>query len=147
MSALWMSEAQYQAHQARVKGARTVTFVGNAGEKRGPKLAKTPKTPHAPQPKLSNEEMLALQMAEAGLKFERQWAWLKGRKYRADFGFPEQKLIVELEGAVHRIKARFKADILKSQDAVLNGFWLLRIGSDQVRMNSAVAIIKMALLR
>lgn len=147
-----MTEAQYAAHQTRVKGARVVNLSGGqpehknaTKEKRAAKLSKTPKAPRVPRPRLSKEELLALQLAEAGVRLERQYAWLKGRKYRADFCDPERKLIIELEGAVHRIKGRFHNDIMKSQDAVLNGWWLLRIASSQVRMNSAVAIIKMAL--
>jgi very-short-patch-repair endonuclease len=150
MSALWMTEAQYAAHQERVKGARVVR--GSAGgEDPGPrplpspaKKLKPPRVPRVPRPKLSNEETLALQLAEAGVRLERQYAWLKGRKYRADFADPELRLIVELEGAAHRLKGRFRDDIRKSQDAIINGWSLLRIASDQVRLNAAVSVIKQA---
>lgn len=142
MNTLHMTEEQYAAYEKRRLTARVVSFPENAPEPRKPKL---PKPPRVPQPKLSNEDRLAMQLNEAGVHLERQYAWLKGRKYRADFASPQHNLIIELDGAAHRIKGRFRSDILKSQDALLNGFWLLRIASDQVRMNSAVPIIKAAM--
>lgn len=78
-------------------------------------------------------------------RFERQYLFAPGRKYRADFFFPDHNLIVEIDGAVHRIKARFKADIERDQVIFFLGYRKLRISTAQVRSGEAVQLIERAL--
>lgn len=91
------------------------------------------------------EISLERQMLDAGLKFETEYRFLPDRKFRADFAFVEQKLLVEVDGMVHRIKARFKADIEKKALALLAGWRVLSVGGDQVRDGEALKWIKEAL--
>ena len=74
-------------------------------------------------------------------KFElpvRQFRPFPDRKWKLDFAWPRFKLALEVDGAVHRIKATFKSSFER-------GFWLLRagwivlhVGGDQVRSGEAV---------
>lgn len=139
-----MTPAQYAAHQARVKSARTVKFEGNQGEKkRGPETAEVAK----PSRKVWDyEARLAQQLEDAGMSgFFVDEEYIEGRGLRADILFPLHKLCVEIQGAVHRVKAQWERDILKAQATLLEGYWLLPIATKQVRDGSAVAIIRRAL--
>lgn len=91
------------------------------------------------------EERLGLALENAGIVHEKQYAWCPGRKFRADYAVPEKRLLIELDGAVHRIKGRFKADQEKRQLAILHGWTMLPIATDQVRKGTAVELIKRVL--
>lgn len=152
MSHLYMTEEQYAAHQARVKTARVVTFDGNQGEKpknKGPATKpeeRKPRAPRPPRPKWSYEERLAQKLEAAGLSgFYVDSDYLPERGLRADILFPEQMLVVEVQGAAHRIRDKWARDIEKAQATLLAGYKLLPIATGQVRDGSAVDIIKQAL--
>lgn len=146
MNVLTMTPEQYEAHQLRVKGARIVRFEGNeTGQEIAQKGKQRQKPPKISVPKLTTEDIFAAQLEQAGLKLERQYRWLPGRKYRADFADVRSRLLVELDGGVHRIRAAFDADILKSQNALLAGWRLLRIGKKQVLDGSAADIVRRAI--
>lgn len=144
MSMLTMTPEQYAAHQVRVKGARTVRLLETEKQKTGPKPKVRVKRVRVQKTLGTIEDRLAVQLEQAGFTLERQYAWLPGRRYRADFAHPQSHLIIELDGAAHRIKGRFHDDILKSQDAVCNGWRLLRIASSQVRDRTAAEIVRKA---
>ena len=96
------------------------------------------------------EEMLARQLIAAswaGLKISyiRQYAFAKGRKYRADFFFPSHGIIVEVEGQAHSIKGRWKDGILRDQVIFGLGYRLLKVGTWQVRSGEAVTLVQRAL--
>jgi very-short-patch-repair endonuclease len=145
MNMLRMSEEQEAAHNARIKGARIIRFESNKTEQQSLKKRKHQKTPKLRPRKLSTEDILALQIERAGLHLERQYHWYPGRKFRADFADPTARLLVELDGAAHRIKGRFHDDIVKSQLALLAGWRLLRISSSQVRQGEAAEIVRQAI--
>ena len=62
-----------------------------------------------------------------------------GRKYRIDFAWPAKKVAVEIQGMVHRIKGRFKADTEKMSLLVLHGWRVLPVSGDDVRSGRAAA--------
>lgn len=101
----------------------------------------------SPKPRPSEiEEMLALQIAEAGLPAPvRELRWLPGRRYRADFAWPDRRLLVEVEGMVHRIEGRWRADVVKNNAAVLSGWRMLRVTGRMIRSGDAVSLIRAAL--
>ena len=154
--ALTMTEAQFEAHQRRVKGARVVklgisdpqptrirkpkegkqSFVVPSFTESLPAGRKSPRT-------WGYERMLAAQLETAGITgYEREYRWLEGRKYRADLAFPKIRLLVEIDGEAHRIKGRFHSDIKKSQAALLAGWRLLRVSTGQVRDGSACELVR-----
>lgn len=139
---LTMTPEQYEAHQRRVKGARTVlAFPEEVKAGRQKKV----KPVSAKRPIVTLEGKLDKQLRLIGIALERQYRWYPGRRYRADFAHPPTRLIVELDGEAHRIKNRFHDDIRKSQDAILIGWRLLRISTGQVRDGTAVEIIRRAI--
>lgn len=123
-----MTPADAAAHQRKVKGG--------AIEKPKP----------ASKPSKDYETWLSNQLEASGLgKPAHQFRWLDDRQYRADLAYPP--LLIEIDGAAHRIKGRFMDDILKNQEAIFNGFYLLRIATAQVRNGTAVGIVRRALER
>jgi very-short-patch-repair endonuclease len=143
---LRMTPEDFEKLRARIKASARVVKLEPPEETRGPgKKFQWPEPPKVPRPILTLEGRLADQMTEAGLKFERQYKWHPKRKFRADYAFPDKRILVELDGAVHRIKGRFKSDIRKRQEAILEGWTMLPIGTDQVRDGTAVDVIVRAL--
>jgi very-short-patch-repair endonuclease len=143
---LTMTPEQYRAHQERVKGACTVTFAENQKEKPGRKRPEA-KAPRVRQ-QWSYEERLAEKLHAAGLTgFYVDSEYLPERQLRADILFPEQKLVVEIQGASHRIRDKWARDIEKAQATILAGFTLLPIATSQVRDGTAVDVVKRVLGR
>lgn len=60
---------------------------------------------------------------------------IPGRKFEVDFQFPPpgERLIVEIEGNVHRIQGRFQSDAEKYNLLSLSGFVLLRFTGRMLR--------------
>lgn len=82
--------------------------------------------------------------------FEREYAFAKrwGRKFRADFAWPERRLLVECNGGLwmrgggaHSRPANIKRDIEKAQWAIRLGWRLLPVTTDEVTSGAAVALI------
>lgn len=67
------------------------------------------------------------------------------RKWRLDVAYPDRKLAVEVDGAVHRIKGMFFRDIDKHQALFFEGWRLLRVTTAQVRNGEAVRLVERAL--
>lgn len=69
------------------------------------------------------------------------------RKFRIDFAWPAVKFAVEVDGEVHRIKARFHSDIEKHALLAMDGWVLLRVGGREVRSGVAVMWTRTMLAR
>jgi very-short-patch-repair endonuclease len=72
------------------------------------------------------------------------------RRWLADFGWPEQKLLVEVEGGVwsegrHVRGGGYENDCEKYNEAQLMGFVVLRFSTGQVLKGKAVKVITRAL--
>jgi len=61
-----------------------------------------------------------------------------GRGWCFDLCWPDLRLAMEVDGAVHRIKARFKSDLAKHQQADRLGYRVLRVSPAQVRDGTAL---------
>lgn len=130
-NAIRLTPEQFNAHQARVKGAAP---------------APEPKAEKPATRSSDYETWLANQLEASGLPAPAcQFRWLDERLYVADLAYPP--LLIEIDGAAHRIKGRFLDDIEKNQQALLNGYYLLRIATSQVRSGKAVEIVRRALER
>lgn len=99
------------------------------------------------------ERLLAEQIKDAGLQEPyREHRPLMERRWRLDFawvnlvrpgGIVEQALLaVEVQGMVHRIKGRFKADIEKRAELMLAGWRILEVDGDSIRSGRAIAWIR-----
>jgi very-short-patch-repair endonuclease len=97
------------------------------------------------------EGMLAEKIAAAGLPApQRQsrvpWAGT-GRRFRADLLFPDQKLIIEVDGGTwsggrHTSGAGYDRDCIKQNLALLNGYSTMRYTSRMVRDGTALEFIR-----
>ena len=86
------------------------------------------------------EESMAQQIKLLGLPEPvRQHKYLEDRRYRADFAWPQHKLALEVQGAVHRITGRFKAEFERRFLLQLHGWTVIEAGGDEVRSGRAAA--------
>ena len=93
------------------------------------------------------EEMLALHLRSYGIPVVRQQAFAEhlGRAFRFDFSFPEHRLAVEVDGAVHRIKARFRADLERHNLAQVLGWRVLRFSTADIASAKAIDAVRAVL--
>jgi hypothetical protein len=92
--------------------------------------------------------MLAGQLRRAGLPaplLEYPFAKHLGRRYKADLAYPSLGLLVEVDGMVHRVKARFVADLERDQIIFQLGLRKLRVSPAQVRDGRALELVRAAL--
>ena len=81
---------------------------------------------------------------------EREFRFHPTRKWRADFAWPTEKLLVEVEGGVwtggrHTRGGGFTHDAEKYNTAAMCGWRVLRFAGAQVQNGTALAAIKAAL--
>ncbi len=70
-----------------------------------------------------------------------------GRKFRADFAYPEQKLLIECEGGIwvrgrHNRPIGFEKDMEKYNMAAMLGYFVLRFGRKEIYSGEAAQTIK-----
>ena len=105
-----------------------------------------PRSKRLPKPPDPLPLLLADQCARAGLERPRtEFKFAPPRRFRADCYFEQARLIVEVQGAVHRIKGRFKADRERSQVIATLGLRLLFVAPQQVTDGTALEIVRKAL--
>ena len=115
------------------------------------------------------EDLLALHLAELGLHSERQFAYAKGRRFKADFavwqpwgvgnyrylipgqGYPGLRLcLIEVTGGIYSKQAHGSVTgVLKDNErlnqATLNGWKMLRFTPQQVESGEAKRMVSEAL--
>ena len=96
-------------------------------------------------------DLLEFQMKSLGLKFKTEFKFSPMRRWRSDFAFPKQKLLVEYEGWIwvkgrHTRGSGFEKDCEKYNAAALMGYKVLRFTNKHVQSGVAVALIEEALL-
>ena len=97
------------------------------------------------------EETFALQCHVNGLTPEREYAFCEGRKYRADFAFPYQKLLVEIEGGTwingrHNRPSNFESECRKYAEAAIREWLVIRVTTAMVMSGEAIELVKRALV-
>jgi very-short-patch-repair endonuclease len=101
----------------------------------------------------SAEQVLAYQCIADGLTgFEQEYVFCETRKYRLDLAFPEQRIGIEIEGAIwaqgaHSRPIGIKRDMAKGNLLVLCGWRVLRYTPDQVKRGEALEGLKQLLIR
>ena len=95
------------------------------------------------------EELLAFQMRAAGLpEPEREYRFHEKRRYRADFAWPDHRLLVEVEGGIWRGKGGHNTgrgilrDIEKGNLAASNKWLLLRFAPEHINSGDALTTIE-----
>ena len=90
------------------------------------------------------EDLFAAQLDAQAIAYEREYRFLPARRFRFDFAIlPLYRCIaVEVDGAVHRIKAQFRRDREKHNLALIAGWRVLRVGSDDVRSGRALFVLE-----
>ena len=94
-------------------------------------------------------DLLLFQMQAVGLKPECEYRFHPTRKWRSDFAFPHQRVLVEFEGGVytqgrHSRGRGFEKDCEKYNAAALMGYHVLRFTASQVKSGNAVSVIEQA---
>ena len=98
------------------------------------------------------EELLAFQIKAVGLPDpEREYQFYPKRKFRADFAWPQYRLLVEVEGGIwskgaHARPKGILRDMEKSNLAALNGWMYLRVSGDDINELRAIDLIETALI-
>ena len=98
------------------------------------------------------EDELAFHIQAVGLpEPQREFGFQHARRWRADFAWPEQKVLCEVEGGVwtrgrHVRGAGFEADMEKYNAATLGGWRLIRVTPAMVRDGRAIRYLEMVLL-
>lgn len=101
------------------------------------------------------ETLLDAQLRSVGItQFVRQAALVPGRRFKADFYFPEARLCVEVQGGLflprgaHSGGTGAERDYEKAALTALEGVWTLFVSGRQVRSGQALAwIAKLITLR
>ena len=95
------------------------------------------------------EEIMARQLDDAGIEYEREAQLIPGRKFRFDFLLPgiKPQVIVECEGGTwaggrHTSGVGFRNDCVKYNLAVEHGYIVLRYTSDLIKSKGAIESIK-----
>jgi very-short-patch-repair endonuclease len=98
------------------------------------------------------EDLLVWQITAAGLPPPiREFRPLPHRRYRCDFCYEDERLLIEVEGAVFARKGRhttgvgFTADCVKYNLLTLDGWRILRFTGEQVKSGLALSMIEEAL--
>jgi very-short-patch-repair endonuclease len=101
------------------------------------------------------ERDLAFQILASGLPkpvTQYPFAESMGRKFKADFAWPEAKLLVEVIGGIwqkggggHSHPMHIVKDIERQQHAVLLGWFVLPVTTDQVKNGEALTLVESAL--
>ena len=79
--------------------------------------------------------------------YQREYRFDKSRKWRADFAFPQARLLVEVEGGIHsggrHVRGKgYEADLDKYNAAVAQGWAVLRFSPKHVQSGLAVGVIE-----
>lgn len=97
------------------------------------------------------EALLALQIRALGLPTPKtEYVFHIGRKWRFDFAWDDYMLAAEVEGGTwnggrHTTGAGFERDAEKYNQAVLDGWRVLRFTGGQVKRGEALDVIRRAL--
>lgn len=100
----------------------------------------------------AGEAAFALHCRAHNLTPVAEYRFAPPRRWRADFAFVEEKLLIEIEGGTwsmgrHTRGAGFEADCEKYNAATAHGWRILRFTPAMVKSGSAITIVREILLR
>ena len=93
------------------------------------------------------EDLLAIHLDELGLAYERQFRYVPGRRFRADFALPAYRLLIEVAGGVYTRKAHGSvtgvlADIDRLNRGTILGWRMLRVTPQMVEDGTAKEMVR-----
>jgi very-short-patch-repair endonuclease len=96
------------------------------------------------------EEIFAADCRRCGLTPVREYRFSPSRGFRADFAWPDVRLLVEIDGGTwtrgrHNRGAGYTKDCAKGNHAVVLGFRTLHFTGAMVRNGTALRVTKLAL--
>ena len=97
------------------------------------------------------EELLFQHIKLVGLPLpEREYRFAPPRRYRADFAYPEQKILVEVQGGIYTRGAHSRGtglerDYEKINLAQLNGFMVFQFSRKMIESGEAITVLEKAL--
>lgn len=97
----------------------------------------------------SAEILLAVQLEQAGIPFEAEYRFDLARRWRFDFAWPAIKLAAEIEGGSwiggrHTRGAGFEQDVIKYNQATMDGWYILRFTTEMVNDGRALDVVSRA---
>lgn len=108
---------------------------------KGPPPPPTPRRGHAERSRLEN--LMQAQLHEHEITdYKIEFQPLPPRKWKLDFAWPDVKIAIEVQGSVHRIKAKFKRDIEKRAELMLAGWEVLEVDGEAIQDGAALGWIK-----
>ncbi len=99
-------------------------------------------------PRSKAEECLAAALDAQplpGWDLTREYQFDKARRWKFDFAFPSQKLAIEVDGRYHRTHRGQHADSEKFNEAVRQGWRVLRLPADNLSKVKAAAFAGLVL--
>ena len=94
------------------------------------------------------ENLFAMQLDSAGLTgYVREYRAIPGRKFRFDFAFLRERLLVEINGGTYNGGAHGRGcgisrDYTKANLAVVHNWRVLSFDTKQVRSGAALAVVE-----
>ncbi len=94
------------------------------------------------------EDLFAFQLDSAGLTgYVREYQAIPGRRFRFDFAWRKERLLVEINGGTyskgaHSTGTGINRDYEKSNLAVLNGWRVLSFDTKQVKSGAALEVVE-----
>jgi very-short-patch-repair endonuclease len=129
MSARWLSEAQVEAFKRKRAGQLSAVNASISPGRR----------PFSPAVRSNLEGELQRQLEASDLPpAQFDVAYLVGSRCRADVLFQAQRLVVEIQGGCHVLRAKAHADIRKAAESLLQGYRLLTVDKDAIRSGDAI---------
>ena len=91
------------------------------------------------KPESDIEALFSQQLAMTNLPPPvRNYLYLRGSRHELDFAWPDLMLGVEVQGLAHRIKEKFKTDIKKRAQGLLQGWTILEVGGAEIKDGTAM---------
>jgi len=90
------------------------------------------------------EETFAMMLRAYGVEHEREYRWLPGRRFRADFAIPAARLLIEVQGG-HWVNGRhnrgsgYEQDLVRQNLAQVHGWRMLQYTTGMVTSGEAIA--------
>ena len=94
------------------------------------------------------ENLFAMQLDSAGLTgYVREYQAIPGRKFRFDFAFVRERLLIEINGGTYNGGAHGRGvginrDYIKNNLAVINNWRVLSFDTKQVKSGAALEVVE-----
>lgn len=72
----------------------------------------------------------------------KEWFPIAGRNFRLDYAWPDEKVAIELQGGVHRIKGKWVRDFEKRALLMIAGWRVLELDGKSIKEERSVEWLK-----